>query len=219
MKLHSYWRSTSAWRVRIVLALKDVPYEYVAVNIAPHVSQQKTEEYAAVNPFRQVPVLEWAEGGNVVRLGQSMAIAEYLEERFPEPPLLPREALHRAYVRQAVEIINSGVQPLQNLSVLTAVRRMAGDDGASQWTKGIIADGLDALETLARARAGRFSVGDEPSLADVYLVPQLYNARRFGIDLSRYIRLMAIETRAVSLPAFVRAHPSQQPDAQREEDS
>jgi maleylpyruvate isomerase len=219
VKLHSYWRSTSAWRVRIVLALKDVPYEYVAVNIAPHVSQQKTDEYAAVNPFRQVPVLEWSEDDEIVRLGQSMAIAEYLEERFPEPPLLPKDILRRAYVRQAVEIVNSGVQPLQNLSVLTRVRRIAGEDAASSWTRTVIADGLDALESLARARAGRFSVGDEPSLADVYLVPQLYNARRFGVDLSRHIRLMTIETRAVSLPAFVRAHPSQQPDAQRDEDA
>jgi len=218
VKLYSYWRSTSAWRARIVLAVKDVPYEYVAVNLAPETLEQKTAEYAAVNAFRQVPVLELSHEGTTVRLGQSMAIAEYLEERFPEPPLLPKDPLQRAFVRQAVEIVNSGVQPLQNSSVLTAVRRLAGDDGTSDWTKRVIGDGLDALETLARSRAGRFSVGDELTLADVYLVPQIYNARRFGVDLAHFVRLTAIERRAVALPAFLRAHPSQQPDARQEEE-
>lgn len=219
MKLHSYWRSTSSWRVRIVLSLKGVPYEYVAVNLLPEVSEQKAPRYEEVNPFRQVPVLEWDDGGKLVRLGQSIAIAEYLDETYPDPPLLPRDPLARAYVRQAVEIVNSGVQPLQNVSVVAAVRGMAGHEVANRWTKDVIARGLHALETLARHRAGRFSVGDELSLADVYLVPQLYNARRFGVDLSPYMRLGAIETRAAGLEAFARAHPSRQPDAVHEEDS
>jgi maleylpyruvate isomerase len=218
VKLHSYWRSTSAWRVRIVLALKNVPYEYAPVNLSPSASEQHTASYAEVNPYRQVPVLEWVQDGHVVRLGQSMAIAEYLDERYPDPPLLPGDRIVRAYVRQAVEIINSGVQPLQNLRVLTAVRRMGGDDEATRWSRGVIADGLDALETLARARAGKFSVGDDVSLADVYLVPQMYNARRFGIDLAPYMRLLAVEARAAILEPFVRAHPDRQPDAPTELD-
>jgi maleylpyruvate isomerase len=218
VKLHSYWRSTSAWRVRIVLALKSVPYEYVAVNISPAASEQKSPRYEEVNPFKQVPVLEWDDSGRQVRLGQSIAIAEYLDETYPDPPLLPRSPVARAYVRQAVEIVNSGVQPLQNLSVVSAVRRMIGHDGAEKWTKDVIANGLRALETLARSRAGTYSVGDELSLADVYLVPQLYNARRFGIDLSPYMRLAAIESRAASLEPFVRAHPMRQPDAVHEEE-
>jgi len=218
MKLHSYWRSTSTWRVRIVLALKGVPYEYVAVNISPAASEQKLPHFADVNPFKQVPVLEWEDSGKLVRLGQSIAIAEYLEETYPEPPLLPRAPLPRAYVRQAVEIVNSGVQPLQNVSVIGAVRQMSGASGAGKWTKEVIANGLRALETLARSRAGLFSVGDELSLADVYLVPQLYNARRFGVDLSPYMRLSAIESRAAALDAFAQAHPMRQPDAVHVED-
>lgn len=219
MKLHSYWRSTSAWRVRIVLGLKGVEYEYVAVNISPQASEQRTPRYADVNPFNQVPVLEWEHEGKPVRLGQSIAIAEYLDETVPDPPLFPRDPVAKGYVRQAVEIVNSGVQPLQNLAVLGAVRALAGERSAAAWAKDAIARGLHALETLARHRAGRYSVGDALSLADVYLVPQLYNARRFGVDLSPYMRLAAIEARAANLPAFVHAHPSRQPDAVHEEDS
>jgi maleylpyruvate isomerase len=213
VKLYSYWRSSSAWRVRTVLELKGVAYEYVPVDIAPGTSAQERDEYAAVNPLRQVPVLEWLESGELVRLTQSVAIAEYLEERFPEPPLLPAAPLARARVREAVEIVNSGIQPLQNTRTLAWFRQASGEEGATRWAKEAIVRGLDALEELAAAHGGRYLVGGQVSLADVYLAPQLYNARRFGFDLSPYTQLQQVEENAGALDAFRRARPERQPDA------
>jgi maleylpyruvate isomerase len=211
MKLYSYWRSSCAYRVRIVLALKGVPYEYVAVNLLPTVSAQRSHGYAAVNAMQQVPTLEWSEGGASVRLTQSVAIVELLEERYPEPPLLPREPLLRARVRERVEIVNAGVQPLQNTSTLAELRRLGGESAAQQWALRIMTQGLAALEALAGA--GRFLVGDAPTLADVFLVPQLYNARRIGVELGAFPRLLAVEAYALALPAFAHARPEAQPDA------
>lgn len=213
MKLYSYWRSSSAWRVRIVLAWKGIPYEYVAVNLKPGVDAQQAREFEAVNALRQVPVLELEHGGKGVRLTQSVAIAEYLEERFPRPPLLPEDALLRARVREMVEIVASGVQPLQNVRNLAELRRLGGDAAASAFGRDSIALGLAALELHAQMCAGEFCVGDAPSLADVFLVPQLFNARRFGVELSSVPTLLAIEERAARLPAFAVAAPEQQPDA------
>lgn len=213
MKLYSYFRSSSAWRVRIVLAYKNIPYEYAAVNLAPDALGQEAPTYSSVNPMRQVPTLEWTENGSVVRLTQSVAIVEYLEERFPSPPLLPRDSFVRACVRRAVELVNSGIQPLQNSATLAEVREMGTEDDVTRWVDGAMSRGLTALETHARAVGRRFSVGDQPSLADVFLVPQLYNARRFGIDLARYPKLLEVEGAAVSLPVFAGAHPDVQPDA------
>ena len=213
MKLYSYWRSSSAWRVRIVLGWKAVPCEYVAVNLSPDAAENASDSYAAVNPLQQVPTLEWTEGTRVLRLTQSVAIAEYLEERFPEPAFFPKTALERARVRQAVEIINSGIQPLQNSATLAALRAHCDDDQVKAWIRNAITRGLAAFESLALAHAGEFSVGDEPSLADAWLIPQLYNARRFGVDLTPYPKLTEIESATARLEAFARAHPDQQPDA------
>jgi maleylpyruvate isomerase len=118
MRLYSYWRSSCAFRVRIVLNFKGMSYDYQPVNIAPGASEQTRDAYASINPMRQVPTLEWDEDGTTVRLTQSVAIIEYIEEREPDPPLLPRAALTRARVREAVEIVNAGTQPLQNTSLL-----------------------------------------------------------------------------------------------------
>jgi maleylpyruvate isomerase len=213
VKLYSYWRSSSAWRVRTVLEWKRLPYEYVPVNIAPGVSEQGAEPFGAVNPLRQVPTLEWTEAASVYRISQSVAIVEYLEERYPEPSLHPVGALSRAWMREAVEIVNAGTQPLQNLATLAAVRQAGGDDAANAFGRRAVEKGLAALEARARERGARFSVGDAPTLADVYLVPQLYNARRLEVDLSPYPTLLAIEERALGLEAFARAHPERQPDA------
>lgn len=213
MRLYSYWRSSCAYRVRIVLNLKGLHYEYCAVNIAPTAGEQASDAYAGINPMRQVPTLEWEEGGNPIRLTQSVAITEYLEERVAEPPLLPKAPLVRARVREAVEIVNSGVQPLQNTPVLAEFRRLEGEPGARSWATRVIMQGLHVLERRARLHGGHFSVGDSVSLADVYLVPQLYNARRFGVDLTQYPRLLDVETQTLSLEAFVRAQPELQPDA------
>ena len=215
MRLFSYFRSSSAWRVRIVLAYKNVPYEYVAVNLAPDALGQESASYGSVNPMRQVPTLEWAEGDSLIRLTQSVAIAEYLEETRPTPPLLPKDPVHRAYVRRAVELVNSGIQPLQNSTTLARVRELGSESDVTEWTEGAISRGFGALEVHARTVGRSFSVGDQPSLADVFLVPQLYNARRFGVDVARYPRLLEIEATLASLPAFVKAHPDVQPDSPR----
>jgi maleylpyruvate isomerase len=213
MKLYSYWRSSCAYRVRIVLNLKGLSYEYHSVNIAPGVSEQTSETYGAVNPMHQVPTLEWEEAGTIVRLTQSVAIAEYIEEHVSEPPLLPKAPLVRARVREVVEIVNSGIQPLQNTAVLNEFRRLEGDAGAQRWAAHVIATGLCALEVRAQLHAGRFLVGDMVSMADVYLIPQLYNARRAGLEITQYPRLLDVEAQAMSLEAFMRARPEAQPDA------
>jgi maleylpyruvate isomerase len=196
-----------------VLRYKHIPYEYVAVNLAPDALGQNTAVYGAVNPMRQIPTLEWTAGDTIVRLTQSVAIAEYLEEIHPDPPLMPKDALLRGYVRRAVELVNSGVQPHQNSATLARVREIGTESDVADWVDNAMTRGFIALEAHARAVGRGFSVGDTPSLADVYLVPQLYNARRFGVDLARYPKLLEVERAVSSLPAFAEAHPDVQPDA------
>lgn len=213
MKLYAYWRSSSAWRVRIVLEVKGLVYEYVAINLAPQVLEQSTAAYAEVNPMQQVPVLEWFEGGERIRLSQSVAIIEYLEELHPAPALRPSGTVSRARAREAVQIVNSGMQPLQNSSTLAAIKRIAGEAAMRAWACDVMGPGFDALELHAQRFAGRYSIGDDLSWADVYLVPQLYNARRWGLSLAAFPRLLAIESHLDELAAFQRARPEAQPDA------
>jgi maleylpyruvate isomerase len=213
MKLYSYWRSSCAYRVRIVLNLKGLSYQYIPVNIGPAASEQGSEAYASINPMRQVPTLEWEEAGTIVRLTQSVAIAEYIEEHVSEPPLLPKAPLVRARVREVVEIVNSGTQPLQNTGVLNEMRRFEGDAGAQRWAARVIGHGLAALEIRARLHAGKFLVGDTITFADVFLIPQLYNARRASVDITKFPRLLDVEAQAMSHDAFSRARPEAQPDA------
>jgi len=216
MKLYSYWRSTSAWRVRVALGWKCLEYDYVAVDISERAGQQDGSEFVARNPLRQVPVLEWPEGDEVRRLTQSVAITEYLEERHPNPPLLPPEPFERACVRQAVEIVNSGIQPLQNSRTQSTLREVVGGEAEVRaWVRSAIARGLAALETIGREHGERFLIGDVPTLADVFLVPQLYAARRFEVDLAPYGKLLDVEAHARSLDAFEGAEPERQPDAPR----
>lgn len=209
--LHNYWRSSASYRVRIALGLKKLDWEYVAVSIVAG-RQQKSPEYRALNPMGQVPTLEIIEDDGTSRLiQQSLPIIEYLDERWPAVRLLPEDPFLRARARGLAEVVNSGIQPLQNLSVTSKVHAFGGDDKA--WVKGFIADGLAAFEAQVQETAGRFCVGDSPSIADCCLIPQLYSARRFGVPPEQFAYLCLIEKACEELPAFTAAHPDRQPDA------
>ncbi len=165
-----------------------------------------------MNPLRQVPALEVEDDGQLITLVQSMAIIEYLDERFPEPALLPRGAPQRAQVRALAELVNSGIQPLQNTSTFAELQKHGVE--SEPWARLFIAKGLTALEQLARPHAGAFLFGDGVTLADVFLVPQLYNARRWGVALDPFPTLTRADANAHSLPAFRAAIPEAQPDAE-----
>jgi maleylpyruvate isomerase len=208
--LHNYWRSSASHRVRIALGLKQLAYEYVAVDILHH--GQHADAYRVKNPMAQVPTLEITEDDGTVRaLNQSLPILEYLDERFALYPLLPRDVYLRAKTRALAEIVNSGIQPLQNLSTTKKVKQLGGDDGP--WVRDFITSGLAAFAAATVEVAGQFCVGDVPTIADCCLVPQLASARRFGADISGHHQLLEIEQRCLAMPAFSRAMPDQQPDA------
>jgi maleylpyruvate isomerase len=211
-RLYGYWRSSSSYRVRIGLGLKGLAYDYVAVHLLEGGGQHKRPEFAAKNAMRQVPVLEIEQGdAEPIRLVQSVAILEYLDETVATPRLLPADALARAHVRAAVEIVNSGTQPLQNLALLQELKAHGADGQA--FAKAANERGLAALEAIAREHGRGYLVGSELSLAEVFLVPQLYSARRFGVDVAAFPRLVEIEARCAALDAFAAAHPDRQPDA------
>lgn len=213
MRLYNYWRSSASWRVRYALAHKGVPYEYVAVPLIEGGGQQHGAEYRARNPMEQVPTLEWVEGGETLRLCQSLAIIEYVDGAFPGPRLLPERGYVRAKVRQLAEIVNAGIQPLQNLELLRYVRdELKGDTAA--WARHFVGHGIRALEAEAAHTASTCLVGDEVTLADCCLVPQLYACRRFGIDLAGCPTLLRVEASLQALPAYAASHPDAQPDAQ-----
>jgi maleylpyruvate isomerase len=212
LTLYSYWRSSSSWRVRIALHWKRLPFSYAAVNLIE--GQQFSDAHRARNPMSMVPTLEVEEDGRTLRLRQSMAIVEWLEERHPSPPLLPRDPAARARVRAIAEDVNASIQPFQNTSTMKWLRERhpgAGDDVA--FTSHFLARNLAALEAVVRDGAGRFCHGDEPTLADVYVVPQLYGARRFGVEVAAFPTLLRVEESCGVLPAFAAAVPELQPDA------
>jgi maleylacetoacetate isomerase len=212
VKLHGYWRSSAAWRVRIALHWKGLAYEPVPVHLRR--GEQRGAAYLALNPQGLVPTL--VDGG--IAIGQSLAILEYLEERWPEPPLLPRAAAERARVRQLALVIAAETHPLQNLGTLRLLEGELGvpEAGQQRFARAAIARGLHAFERhLESEQSGRHCHGDAPSLADVCLVPQLYNARRFGLDPeAEFPRAARIAARCLELPAFSLTAPESQPDAE-----
>ena len=212
MKLYGYWRSSSAWRVRIALLYKGVPWENHPVHLVRDGGEQHSAAYKAINPMAEVPTLELDVGGRVQRLSQSLAILRYLEAVAPVPPLVPAEPFAAARAWQLAEMVNAGTQPLQNSAVLRRVKEQLGGDEQA-WARHFIARGLVALEAVAAESAGAFLVADSASVADVCLIPQLYNARRFGVDLGAYPTLTRVEGRCLQIPAFVDSHPDRQPDA------
>lgn len=205
-KLYTYWRSSAAYRLRIAFNLKGLDYESVDVNIAPGADEQLGEKYRALNPQMRVPTLE-VDGQ---RAGQSMAILEWLEETHPQPPLLPHDPWTRLEVRAFADVIACDIHPLNNLSVLKKIREDLGadGDGVNEWYRDWIIRGFNALEETAQARSGHaFLFGDAPTLAEVCLVPQVSNARRFDTDLSSFPRLVEVDARCRELDAFARAEP------------
>jgi maleylpyruvate isomerase len=210
MRPYGYCRSTAAWRVRIALNLKGVRAEYQACHLRR--GEQRAPDYLALNPQGLVPTLQLDEA---TRLTQSLAICEWLEETHPAPPLLPGDALARAKIRAFALTIACDVHPVQNLKVLTRLRSFSlPEDEVTGWARWVIAEGLGACEALIPQAPGPFCFGDAPTLADICLVPQLYNARRFGADLSALPRLLEAEAAAAALPAFADAAPERQPDAE-----
>lgn len=210
---HGYFRSSSSYRCRIALNLKGLDAEYRSVHLLKDGGQQKSAEYAALNPQKLVPAFEV--DGQV--LTQSPAILEWLEETHPDPPLLPADPIERAHVRAFCAVIGCDIHPLQNLRVLQYLGAEFGADQAAKnaWCQRWIGDGLAAAEALLAARpATRFAFGDAPGMADVYLMPQIFSAERFGVDLSPMPRLRAIADACAALPEFDIAHPRNQPDAE-----
>jgi maleylpyruvate isomerase len=210
MKLFNYWRSSSSYRVRLALHFKGVPFEYVPVSLIG--GEQHQSAHRTRSPAGYVPVLEVTEGGKPVFITQSVAIFEYLEERFPERPLLPTSLAARGQVRAIAELINSGIQPFHNLSTLSHVKSLGADD--KKWAVHFIDHGLGVLEGLAKQHAGAFLFGDTFSWADCCLLPQLFGGRRFGGNVDACPTLLRIEKHCLELPYVKAARPEAQPDAQ-----
>ena len=228
--LKGYWRSSATWRVRIALHLKELDFTYVPIHLVRNGGEQHLDSFKQQNPLAQVPVLEvypdeksdqrltphsrpdTLDSSSPYVLTQSMAMVDWLDALKPSPRLFPIDPWQRAQVIQRAEVINSGTQPLQNLAVLQWVeQRYQGNK--LEWGKRYIEKGLNALEHLCKHEHTPFLVGDQPSMADLCLIPQLYNARRFKLDLKAFPRLCEIESNCQTLDAFYKAHPDQQTDA------
>lgn len=207
MILYGYWRSTASWRVRLALAMKGVPFDTVPIHLGQ--GGQLEGGFQAVNPQGFVPALKLDDG---TVLTQSLAILEWLEETYPEPALLPADPVARAKVRAFAEVIACDVHPVQNLKILKRLRALGQDQqGVNAWAAWIIEDGLAACDALIAGQPGPYCFGDTVTMADVLLVPQLSNARRFGAEL-RWPRILEIEAACMELPAFQAAAPQAQVD-------
>jgi len=214
MKLYTYFRSSAAYRVRIALNLKGLEYEAVPVHLLRDGGEQRKEGYTSLNPSALIPALE----DNGVLLTQSLAIIEYLEETHPIVPLLPQDALGRARVRALSQTIACDTHPLTNLRVLKHLKGPLGlsEEAKNDWWKHWNILGMSALEAhLERdGDMGRFCYGDTPTMADCMLVPQVFNARRFEVDMGQFPNIARIAAHCENLPAFVAAHPANQPDTE-----
>lgn len=210
MKLYGYYRSSASYRIRIVLHAKNLPFTSVPVELVT--GEHRNADFRKINPQGFVPVLQ--DGDTVV--AQSAAIAEYLEETHSEPALLPASPESRARVRQIMGIVGSDIHPLQNLRILQYLRREfdQDDEGVASWCRHWIGQGFTALEALLASRSdGQHCVGEALTLADAWLIPQAFNARRFGLDLEPFPTIRSIEAHCTALEAFRAAHPDRQDDA------
>jgi maleylpyruvate isomerase len=210
MKLHGYFRSSASYRVRIALNLKGLNADHLPHHLRK--GEQRDPAYLAINPQGLVPTLQDDRG---VILPQSLAIIEWLDETHPEPPLLPTDPLRRARVRAFAMVLACDTHPVQNLKVLARLRELGlPEEQVTGWAAWANREGLAACETLIANEPGPFCFGAAPTLADLCLVPQLANARRFGVDLAAFPRLQRVETAAKDLKAFADAAPDRQPDAE-----
>jgi maleylacetoacetate isomerase len=213
LQLYSYWRSSAAYRVRIGLNLKGLAYEIVPVHLVRDGGEQRTAGFREVNPQQLVPVLRHGQR----RLAQSLAILEYLDEVWPQPPLLPVTARERARARALAQLVACDVHPLNNLRVLQYFEREwnVPQPERDEWVRHWMEEGFRAFEALLadNPSTGDFCDGALPGIADCCLVPQLYNARRFGVELAAFPTLQRIEAACLALPAFDAARPERQPDA------
>ena len=209
MRLYQNWRSSAAYRVRLALNYKGLSYEQVAIDLRK--GDQRRPEFLKINPQGLVPVLE----DDGIVLTQSLPILNYLEERYPEPALLPKDLPGRATSRAIGVAIACEIHPLNNLRVLQYLERELGLDEARRlaWYRHWVAEGFGAIEAMLARSAGAFCVGDAPSLADVCLVPQVYNGRRYECDLAPYLTILRIDERCRQIEAFARAAPERQPEA------
>lgn len=210
MRLHGYFRSSAAYRVRIALNLKGMSAEHLFRHLRK--GEQVAPDYLKLNPQGLVPALETDDGR---ALTQSLAIVEWLDETHPEPPLLPGDAFQRARVRAFAQAIACDIHPVQNLKVLARLRGLGlAEEQVQHWAKWANSEGLAACEKLVASEPGPFCFGAAPTLADICLVPQLGNARRFGVDVSAFPRLLQAEAAAKAMPAFANAAPEKQADAE-----
>jgi maleylacetoacetate isomerase len=213
LKLYGYWRSSAAYRVRIALNLKGLDHQAESVHLLREGGEQHSEPYSKLNPQELVPVL--MHGNRVLR--QSLAIIEYLDETWPDPPLLPATARDRARVRGIAQLLACDIHPLNNLRVLQFFESTwnVPQPEREMWVRHWVEDGFEALERLLQENpsTGDYCEGDTPTLADCCLVPQVYNATRFGVDMTAYPTLQRINTACLAMPAFERARPENQPDA------
>jgi maleylpyruvate isomerase len=210
MKLHGYFRSSASYRVRIALNLKGLSAEHLSYHLRR--GEQRTPAYLALNPQGLVPTVQ-GDGGIV--LTQSLAIIEWLDETHPAPPLLPKDPLRRAQVRAFAQAIACDIHPVQNLKVLARLRELGlAEEKVTEWAAWVNREGLSACEKIVAGEAGPFCFGDAPTIADLCLVPQLANARRFGVDVAAFPRLLKAEAAAKELKAFAEAAPERQSDAE-----
>lgn len=216
LKLFGYWRSSAAYRVRIALNLKGLDAEHISVHLVKNGGEQHKADYAAINPQELVPTLiDIDEKGREFALSQSMAILEYLEERYPQSALFPTEVQSKALVRSLALSIACEVHPLNNLKVLQYLtgELAIGEEVKSAWYHHWIHEGFSAFEKQLQRHAGRFSFGDEVTVVDLCLVPQVYNAHRFNVDLSAYPNILRVTENCNQLDAFIKAMPENQFDA------
>ncbi|MBI1201524.1 MAG: maleylacetoacetate isomerase [Rhodopseudomonas sp.] len=211
MKLYGYFRSSAAYRVRIALNLKGLPYEMIAVHLTKDGGQQHKPEFHAINPQERVPALALSSGEVLI---QSLAIIDYLDEVYPEPPLLPADALERAKVRALAQIVACDIHPLNNLIALQYLKRTLKHEQAEidAWYHHWVIEGFTALEAMMQP--GPYACGAHVTLADICLVPQVFNARRLKVPLDKFPKIVAVDAACQKLAAFDKARPENQPDAE-----